>query len=119
MLKTSSNSVRHDAPSREQVLSAAGEWVRALLARRGEIVRVGYFGSYARGDYAPGSDFDVLIEVTRTSATGRADRASEYLPGCFPVDLDVLVYTSEELTKLREAKAALIAAIDPDLLPLP
>jgi len=119
MPRTSSSFARHDAAPLDQVLSAARRWVRDLLATCPEIVKVGYFGSYARGDYAPGSDFDVLMEVTTAAAKRRADRAAEYLPDRFPVDVDLLVYTSQELARLRAGSAALLAAIDSEFTPLP
>jgi predicted nucleotidyltransferase len=31
-----------------------------------EVVRVGYFGSYARGDWGVGSDLDLIIIVDRS-----------------------------------------------------
>jgi predicted nucleotidyltransferase len=110
--------VRHDAAPRDRVLAAAGDWVRELLANRPEVVQVGYFGSYARGDYAPGSDFDVLMEITRTALPPR-DRAFAYLPDSFPVDLDLVVYTTDELAALRGRNAAFVAAIDRELTSLP
>jgi len=117
MPRTSSTFVRHDAVPLEQVLSAARVWVSSLLGEHAEVVNVGYFGSYARGNYAPGSDFDVLIEVTSHNARFR-DRPSGYLPGTFPVDLDLLVYTSQELAELRGRKAALLVAIEKEFKPL-
>lgn len=118
MLRPSSNFVRHDAVPRERVLAAAGDWLSSLLGQRPEIVNVGYFGSYSRGNYAPGSDFDVLMEVAASRKAFR-DRPFEYLPEKFPVDVDLLVYTSQELAELRAKKAALVAAIDRDFRLLP
>lgn len=65
MLRTSLHSVRHDAVPREAVLDAARDWARRLRAAHPEVIGIGCFGSYARGDYTPGSDLDVLIEVAR------------------------------------------------------
>jgi predicted nucleotidyltransferase len=80
-----------------------------------EIVRVGYFGSYAMGRYAPGSDLDVLIEVTSTPQHRPADRGAAYRPERFPVETELFVYTSEELERLRREGSAFVAAIDREI----
>ena len=124
MPKTSSHSVRHDAVPEERVLAAAREWARRLREDHPEVVRVGYFGSYARGDYVPGSDFDVLTDVSALAAgaaTGGArlaDRAVRYRPESFPVGLEIIVYTLAELASLRAAGASFIRAIDAELCDL-
>lgn len=119
MRRTSSNSVRHDAVPLETVLHAAREWAKALHARHAEIVRIGCFGSYARGDYAPGSDFDVLIEVTHSDFARRQDRAETFQPDQFPVGLELFIYTTDELKKLRATKSSFLAAAEAALIPLP
>ncbi len=111
----SSSFVRHDAIPEDRVLAAAHQWVRRLRRDRPELVRVGYFGSYARGDYVPGSDFDVLIEITRTDQPRRIDRPPEYLPQDFPVGIELFVYTTDELTRLRRNRAAFIKTIDSEI----
>lgn len=80
-----------------------------------EVVRVGYFGSYARGDYVPGSDFDVLIEVIGSVQPRPADRAAAYQPDDFPLGMEVFVYTTEELTQMRNAGTGFIKAIDREI----
>jgi hypothetical protein len=118
MPKSSSHSVRHDAVPRDQVLAAARAWAAHLRRDHPEIVRIGYFGSYARGDYVPGSDLDVLIEVTAicgvpSGADMRpADRATRYRPESFPVGMDVFVYTSAELAAQRAAGTGFVKTID-------
>jgi predicted nucleotidyltransferase len=102
----------------QRVVAAARAWAAALQATHPEIVRIGYFGSYARGDYVPGSDLDVLIEVSALTAEGgskrrsAAERATPYRPDSFPVGVDVFVYTTAELGELRAAKAGFIRTID-------
>lgn len=48
-------------PSREEVLAAARGWANELRARDPLILRVGVFGSYARGDCGVGSDLDLVV----------------------------------------------------------
>jgi len=71
-----------------------------------EIVRIGYFGSYAAGTYAPGSDLDVFIEVMTNPHRRRADRAAAFLPDDFPVPVEIFVYTSEEWERLRRESSS-------------
>ncbi len=54
------------------------------------------FGSFAKGNYAPGSDVDILIVLSHSSRPFR-DRIPELLPGAFPVGLDLFPYTREEI----------------------
>jgi len=109
------NTVRHDAAPREQVLEAARAWEAGLREKFPEIMRVGCFGSYARDTYAPGSDLDILIEVTATPHARRADRAARYLPDTFPVPIELFVYTTDELRRLRREGSAFIGAVDRDV----
>jgi hypothetical protein len=48
-------------PNREQVLAAAAEWARELVVRDARVLKVGLFGSYARGDAGVGSDLDLVV----------------------------------------------------------
>ena len=111
MRSSSSNSCRHDAVPRDRVLEAARAWVARLREEHPEIVRVGYFGSYATDTYAPGSDFDVLIEVGEARERRRADRAAPYLPDRFPVGIEIFVYTTAEIARAEAEGAAFITTV--------
>ena len=50
-------------PSHEEVVAAVKQWVREEARRRPELLELGYFGSYARGDWAVGSDLDLVAIV--------------------------------------------------------
>jgi predicted nucleotidyltransferase len=80
----------------DDVRRAADAWARELLARHREIEEIIVFGSFARGTYAPGSDLDVLIVLSSSDKPFR-DRIPDYLPGRFPVGLDLLPYTAAEI----------------------
>ena len=73
-------------PSRESVLAGAEAWARALRAREARVVRVGYFGSYARDDAGVGSDLDLVV-IVRESADACLFDVSR-----LPVPADVLVF---------------------------
>ena len=74
---------------------ALREWARRTCAARTDVRRVGYFGSYARGDWGVGSDLDVIILVTAARLPFER-RAVEWDLTELPVPADVLVYTEEE-----------------------
>ena len=82
-------------PDRPAVDRAVRDWARQTADRRPEVLRIGYFGSYARGDWGVGSDLDVLVLVHRSS-TPFERRASQWPAEELPVPADVLVYTLPE-----------------------
>lgn len=91
----SSTSSVHGWPDRETVHDAVGRWAEQLAARRGDVVSVGYLGSYARGDWGPGSDVDLVVVVERTEEPfWRRGRAFDTTG--LPVPADLLVYEREE-----------------------
>jgi len=82
-------------PDRPTVESALRRWAREAARARPEIRRVGYFGSYARGDWGVGSDLDVVLVVAYADLPFRR-RAALWDLTSLPVPADVLVYTEEE-----------------------
>lgn len=103
--KSSSSSVRI-WPDASTVVHALHFWAQKAAIARPEVVRVGYVGSYSRGDWGVGSDLDVVILVSATD-TPWERRAAEWDFTEFPVPVDVLVYTLEEWERLgREGRLA-------------
>ena len=87
-------------PDAQTVDRAVRPWAESLAQRRTDVVRIGYFGSYARGDWGAGSDLDVVIVVERSGQPfGR--RAAEWDATELPVPADVLVYTEAEWQSLQ------------------
>ena len=82
-------------PGREEVEAAAVEWAQRQRAWRSDIVRLGFFGSYARGDHGPGSDLD-LIAVVQACDRPFVDRPLDWDTGGMPVPATIMVYTLEE-----------------------
>jgi predicted nucleotidyltransferase len=64
------------------------------------VVAVGYFGSYAQGDWGVGSDLDVVVVVKQSSEPFER-RAARLDATGLPVPADVLVYTRAEWGGLR------------------
>ena len=82
-----------------RVRKAMDDYAQRLLAARSEIEEIVVFGSFVRGDFAPGSDLDVFLLLTHSEKRVR-DRVPDYLPRTFPVPLDLFPFTREDITAL-------------------
>lgn len=111
MPKRSSSSVVRRWPGRPEVLLAFERWARELLGRHPEILRVGCFGSYARGDAGVGSDLDVVIVVAHTDQPF-PERLPEVTDDGLPVPADILVYTEGELARMRDEGRRFVRELD-------
>jgi uncharacterized protein len=85
-------------PDAGTVRRALAEWAAAAASDR-NVVRIGYLGSYARGDWGAGSDVDIVI-IVRRADTAFERRAAAWDTTPLPVPADVLVYTVEEWEQL-------------------
>lgn len=102
----SSNSSVLVWPDRSVVDQTVRRWAGETASHRPEVVRIGYFGSYARGDWGPGSDLDLVI-VVESSSTPFNRRGSDWDTSELPVPTDLLVYTLEEWRRLdRDSRFA-------------
>jgi predicted nucleotidyltransferase len=82
------------------VRRALEAWAEAEAPRHPGLIRLGYFGSYARGDWGVGSDLD-LVAVVESSATPFERRALDWDTSTLPVPAELLVYTLAEWERLR------------------
>jgi predicted nucleotidyltransferase len=82
-------------PDVRTVDRALREWAQQTARLRPELLRVGYFGSYARGDWGVGSDVDVVLVVAAAS-TPAVRRAAQWDLTRLPVPADVLVFSEQE-----------------------
>lgn len=66
------------------------------------------FGSRARGDARPGSDYDLL--VVQESRQPRYKRSAHLYTALadLPVEVDVMVYTPQEIAEWSEVPAAFV-----------
>jgi uncharacterized protein len=82
-------------PDRWQVHQALMVWARKAAGQHDGLSRVGYIGSYARGEEGVGSDLDVVI-VLRACDQPFIRRGVAWDLTELPVPADVLVYTTAE-----------------------
>ncbi len=82
-------------PDRETVVAAAQAWAARQFAERPDVDRVGYFGSYATGNWGVGSDLD-LVAVVATADRPFHERGCGWDLTDLPVPAEILVYTGDE-----------------------
>lgn len=88
-------------PDLTEVAQAVRSWADRQAATHVGVLRIGYFGSYARGDWGPGSDVDLLVIVADSDEPFER-RAARWDATDLPVPADVLVYTIEEWQRLDQ-----------------
>ncbi|MDE3001331.1 MAG: nucleotidyltransferase domain-containing protein [Gemmatimonadota bacterium] len=90
-------------PTTETVIDGLRRWCAHQNERRTDIVALGYFGSYARGDEAFGSDLD-LVAVVESSSTPYLERARTWPTHTLAVPTDLIVYTADEWQTLLDGR---------------
>ena len=88
-------------PDRLTVGRAARSWAASEALRHPELLRLGYFGSYARGDAGVGSDLDLIAIVDR-AAEPFERRSITWDLNILPVPAELIVYTQEEWERLQK-----------------
>lgn len=87
-------------PDRAEVDRAARLWAAEQRQSHPEVQRIGYFGSYARGDAGVGSDLDLIVIVERAQRAFM-ERALDWDLSGLPVPAEILVYTREEWDRMQ------------------
>src|SRR5574341_447861 len=70
-----------------------------VFRRRSDVEEIIVCGSFANGNWAPGSDVDLFIVLTAAVKPPR-DRIPDFLPGKFPTGVDIFPYTRDEMAAL-------------------
>ena len=91
-------------PDRQTVKQAAVIWAQKTFAMCPDVMRIGYFGSYARGNWGVGSDIDILI-VVKDSDLPMGMRALRFETESLPVPTDLLVYTADEWNAIASSNS--------------
>jgi len=89
-------------PERDFVLRSLDDWAAEERERHPLLMRLGYFGSYARGDSGVGSDLD-LVAVLAESDAPFERRPLDWDLSPLPVPAQILVYTEAEWSALMSA----------------
>ena len=86
-------------PDEATVREALTEWSACATREQGGVRRIGFIGSYARGDWGVGSDVDIIVVLT-DSPLPFDRRPAEWDTTGLPVPADLLIYTEEEWAAL-------------------
>ncbi|MFY9825483.1 MAG: nucleotidyltransferase domain-containing protein [Thermoanaerobaculia bacterium] len=100
-------------PDRREVERGVAEWAAREAPRHPGLLRLGYFGSYGRGDSGVGSDLD-LIAVVESSADPFERRALKWELNSLPVPAEILVYTRQEWERLQQQGGRFAQALQQD-----
>lgn len=87
-------------PDQAQVDRAVKQWAVREASRHAKLIRLGYFGSYARGNWGVGSDLDLIAVVSETDEPFER-RALTWNLTSLPVPAELLVYTQAEWEQLQ------------------
>jgi uncharacterized protein len=98
-------------PDRATVDAAFRRWAGEVLLQHHEILRIGYIGSYATGDWGVGSDLDVVI-ILATSDAPYGGRLLDITDDGLPVPADLLVYTVAEIEMMRAEGRRFVDVVD-------
>ena len=82
-------------PDAKTVDAAVRRWAEEAARQHEGILRIGYIGSYARGDWGVGSDVDLIMVVERSDQPF-VSRAAAWDTTGLPVPADLMVYTHDE-----------------------
>ena len=82
-------------PDGASVFRAARTWARQVGRTHADVLRIGCFGSLARGEWSFGSDLDLIV-VVEDSPLPFIDRPATFDTVALPVPTDLLVYTTNE-----------------------
>jgi predicted nucleotidyltransferase len=78
---------------------AVRRWAWENAHSNGDVLKIGYFGSYARGDWGVGSDLDIII-VLKQSDQPAERRGAKWDATELPVPADLMIFTERELAGL-------------------
>ena len=88
-------------PDRKTVDKAVRKWAIIERQRHHGVQQLGYFGSYARGDWGVGSDLD-LIAIVANSSEPFERRNLSWVLSSLPVQAELLVYTEREWERIQK-----------------
>jgi len=78
-------------------------------------MRLGYFGSYARGNWGVGSDLDLIAILDQTSEPFERRPVSWDLIR-LPVPADIIIYTESEWRNLRKKNKKFVSTLEGEII---
>jgi predicted nucleotidyltransferase len=102
-------------PNREQVEKALLRWINQEVDHHPEVVRLGCFGSYARGDWGVGSDLDLITIVTHSTEAFER-RPLEWKFDFLPVATEMIIYTENEWLEMKKKGKKFITTLEKEVL---
>ena len=100
-------------PEASEVMAALRLWLAAIGPDHPELVALGVFGSYGRGEAGVGSDLD-LVAIVRSAARPFIERGRAWPLERLPVPAEILVYTTAEWTDLEHRGGRFAEALKRD-----
>jgi predicted nucleotidyltransferase len=88
------------------------EQITRTIVERFQPRRIVLFGSRARGDHQPDSDLDLFVEMETPRALPERATAIRMVFGLHPWPMDLIVYTPEEVARLRGRTGTFLATIE-------
>lgn len=101
-------------PDRSTVETALRSWANTHRGTRPELRAVGYFGSYARDEWGPGSDLDLILIVEDDAPF--ETRGARWDLTRLPVPAEAIVYTPAEWETVRAREDRFAAMLAQDLV---
>jgi predicted nucleotidyltransferase len=102
-------------PDQKTIDEAVRLWSIEQGKRLPELKRLGYFGSYARGDWGVGSDLDLIAIVDDTTEPFER-RALNWDLNAFPVPAELLVYTVKEWHRMQKKNERFIRVLNKEVI---
>ena len=105
----------HKWPDAETVERAARHWAHMLADCHPKVIRVGYFGSSARGCWGVGSDLDLIVIVSHAKEPFER-RAARFAARSFPLPAEILVYTQDEWQALLTQRSPFAQTVEREVM---
>ncbi len=102
-------------PDQKTVDQALRSWSIEQALHRPELKRLGYFGSYARGNWGVGSDLDLIAVIDNTSEPFER-RSLNWELNNLPVPADILVYTLTEWKEMQKRNDKFSRMLDSEVI---
>ena len=102
-------------PDQKTLDRSVRSWSLEQGQSRPELKQLGYFGSYARGDWGVGSDLDLVAIVDDTTVPFERRALNWELNG-FPVPAELLVYTIREWNRMLKKNERFIRVLNEEVV---